>query len=42
MTGLLIVALAASCLGLLMQRREIKHLEAEHERLCNLLQEERP
>lgn len=42
MTELLIVALAASCLGLLLQRREIKALEAEHERLCKLLQEDRP
>ncbi|AGN82010.1 hypothetical protein N5K35_25270 [Pseudomonas sp. GD03651] len=42
MTGVLIVALAASCVGLLLQRREIRELEAEHERLCKLLQEDRP
>lgn len=42
MTVILSVALTISCFGLLWQRREIKQLEAEHSRLCELLQEGRP
>ena len=42
MTLVLSFALVLTSLGLLQQRREIKQLEAEHTRLCELLQEDRP
>lgn len=42
MTLVLSFALVLTSLGLLQQRREIKQLEAEHARLCELLREYRP
>lgn len=42
MTAILLIALVFSWAQILLQRVEIKQLEAEHDRLCDLLAEDRP